>query len=162
MRSLRHILGIGVLAIVLMVIGSVPVVAQLGVSTPPPPPTPGSAPTLAPYVPKGVPVVDANQAIQRTLLLDAYWASREQPLTEDVIVSDPERVMVEQYATRQEAADAYGDGVFVDPAVASEPVWVITIKGKAYVKSIGIRAVTNPTMEAMNCAPKAGHKNRVC
>ena len=69
-------------------------------------------------------------------------------LTQNTIASNPGMVMVKQYATRQEAANVYGDGIFVDPVVASEPVWVVAIKGKAYVKSVGIRGAINHQAEA--------------
>jgi hypothetical protein len=46
-------------------------------------------------------------------------------------------VVVEPYATRQEAADTYwGDG-FGDPEIASESVWVVAIKGEVSVMMIG-------------------------
>jgi hypothetical protein len=46
-------------------------------------------------------------------------------------------IIVERYATRQEAADVYGGGGFGDPEVASEPVWVVRIKGKVCLRTPG-------------------------
>jgi hypothetical protein len=62
---------------------------------------------------------------------------REQPLTEAFIATHPDMVVVERYATRQEASDVYWGHVFPDPEVASEPVWVVTIKGKVSARTIG-------------------------
>lgn len=104
----------------------------------PSPPTPGPPPTDIPYEPeRGEPVRNREEAIQRVLLIDSDWAAREQPLTKEVLAANADMIIVEQYATRQEAADEYfGDG-FGDPAVASEPVWVVRIKGKACLMTVG-------------------------
>jgi hypothetical protein len=100
-------------------------------STPPPPPTPGPPPTPLPYEPKGgEPVRNRDEAIQRVLLMESNLAIREQPLTPDMII-------VERYATRQEASDVYFGGGFGDPEVASEPVWVVRIKGKVCLSMPG-------------------------
>ena len=106
--------------------------------TPPLPPTPGPPPTSAPYKPEGgEPVRNREEAIQHVLLIDSDWAAREQPLTKEMLAANPDMIIVEQYATRQEAADRYfGDG-FGDPAIASEPVWVVRIKGKACLMTVG-------------------------
>lgn len=106
--------------------------------SPPPPPTPGPPPTSAPYKPEGgEPVRNREEAIQHVLLIDSDWAAREQPLTKEMLAANPDMIIVEQYATRQEAADRYfGDG-FGDPAIASEPVWVVRIKGKACLMTVG-------------------------
>jgi hypothetical protein len=101
-------------------------------STPPPPPTPGPPPTPVPYEPKGgEPVRNRDEAIERALLIDSDRVVREQPLTPDMII-------VERYATRQEAADVYTGGGFGDPEVASEPVWVVRIKGKVCLRMRGV------------------------
>jgi hypothetical protein len=99
--------------------------------TPPAPPTPGPPPTSAPYKPEGgEPVGNRDEAIQRALLIDSRGAVREQPLT-------PDMVIVERYATRQEAADVYGFGTWTEPGVMSEPVWVARIKGKVCLSIAG-------------------------
>jgi hypothetical protein len=104
----------------------------------PPPPTPGHPPvSVSDTAPRGNPVTNRGEAIRRALSLDSKWTIREQPLTEERITANLDMVIVEPYATRQEAADAYwGDG-FNDPEIASEPVWVVIIKGKASVKAVG-------------------------
>ena len=106
--------------------------------TPPPPPTPGPPSTSAPYKPEGgEPVRNRDEAIQRALLIDSGPAVREQPLTRELLAANPDMVIVERYATRQEASDVYGFGTWVEPGVMSEPVWVVRIKGKACIKTVG-------------------------
>ncbi len=106
--------------------------------TPPPPPTPGPPPTSAPYKPEGgEPVRNREEAIQRALLIESGSAVREQPLTEEVLAANPDMVIVERYATRQEASDVYGFGTWTEPGVMSEPVWVVRIKGKACLMTVG-------------------------
>ena len=107
-------------------------------STPLPPPTPGPPPTSAPYKPEGgEPVRNRDEAIQRALLIESGSAVREQPLTEEVLAANPDMVIVERYATRQEASDVYGFGTWTEPGVMSEPVWVVRIKGKACLMTVG-------------------------
>jgi len=45
-------------------------------------------------------------------------------------------IVVESYATRQEASDVYWGDKFADPKIASEPVWVVIIKGRVSVRTI--------------------------
>lgn len=106
--------------------------------TPPPfPPTPGPEPTAAPVARTGEPVTNREEAIRRALYFDSLWTIRKEPLTEETIAANPDMIVVEPYATRQEASDVYwGDGV-PDPKVASEPVWVVIIKGKVSVRIVG-------------------------
>jgi len=106
--------------------------------TPPPPPTPGPPPTAAPYKPEGgEPVRNRDEAIQRALLVDSGLAAREQSLTKEMLAANPDMVIVERYATRQEASDVYGFGTWTEPEVMSEPVWVVRIKGKACLSMPG-------------------------
>ena len=105
---------------------------------PPPPPTPGPPPTDVPYKPEGgEPVRTREEAIQRALLIESGMAVREQPLTEEVLAANPDMVVVERYATRQEASDVYGLGTWIEPEVMSEPVWVVRIKGKVCLRMPG-------------------------
>jgi hypothetical protein len=106
-------------------------------TTPPPPPTPGPEPTLVPDTSVAHPVSNSVEAIKSVLAADKFWATREQLLTEEKIAATPDMVIVEQYATRGAAAEVYNGGHSPDPAVESEPVWVITIKGKVHVRAIG-------------------------
>jgi hypothetical protein len=121
---------------VLLTLATAIIVAGAGVwspssSTPPPPPTPGPPPTPWPYKPEGgEPVRNRDEAVQRVLLMESDSAVREQPLAPDMII-------VEQYATRQEASDVYGFGTWTEPGVMSEPVWVVRIKGKVCLKTPG-------------------------
>lgn len=121
---------------VLLTLATAIIVAGAGLwspssSTPPPPPTPGPFPTRLPYKPEGgEPIRNREEAIQRALLIDSELAIREQPLTPDMII-------VERYATRQEASDVYFGDRFGDPEVASEPVWVVRIKGKVCLRTPG-------------------------
>lgn len=106
---------------------------------PPLPPTPGPPPTPVQDVgtTRGEAVINRDEAIQRALFLDSQGTIRERPLTKETIAANPEMVVVEPYATRQEAADTYwGDG-FGDPEIASESVWVVAIKGEVSVMMIG-------------------------
>jgi hypothetical protein len=70
-------------------------------------------------------------------LIDSDWAAREQPLTKEMLAANPDMVIVERYATRQEASDVYGLGTWTEPEVMSEPVWVVRIKGKACLMTVG-------------------------
>jgi len=123
----------------LLILATTIIVAGAGLwspssSTPPPPPTPGPPPTPLPYEPKGgEPVRNRDEAIQRALLIDSDLAVREQPLTPDMII-------VEGYATRQEAANVYGFGTWTEPGVMSEPVWVVRLKGKVCLRMPGAGA----------------------
>ena len=106
----------------------------------PPPPTPGPPLTDAPYEPYepgGEPVRNRDEAIQRALLIESGMAVREQPLTEEVLAANPDMVIIERYATRQEASDVYGLGTWTEPEVMSEPVWVVRIKGKVCLRMPG-------------------------
>lgn len=104
----------------------------------PPTPTPGPPPPPAPDVPRGgMPVTSRDEAIQRALFLDSMVVIREQPLTMEGIAASSDLIVAESYKTRQEAANTYwGDG-FADSKIASEPVWVVIIKGEVSVKLIG-------------------------
>jgi len=121
---------------VVLILATAIIVAGAGLwssssSTPPPPPTPGPPPTPLPYKPEGgEPVRNRDEAIRRVLLMESNLAVREQPLT-------PDMVIVERYATRQEASDVYGFGTWTEPGVMSEPVWVVRIKGKVCLKTPG-------------------------
>jgi hypothetical protein len=78
------------------------------------------------------------------LVLEKFWAAHEQPLTEEQIAAHPDRVAVEYYPARGEAADAYSGGHFTDSKMESEPVWVVIIKGKVHVTIIGIAGRDGP------------------
>jgi hypothetical protein len=109
-----------------------------GAPTPVPPPTPGPEPTLVPdLVSRGAPVTTRDEAIRRALYIDPLGTVREQPLTEEAIAANPDMVVVEFYATRQEASDVYWGDRFADPKAASEPMWVVIIKGKVLVRVVG-------------------------
>jgi hypothetical protein len=113
--------------------------AQLRI-TPAPTPTPGVEVSPMAYAAEGgKPVLNREEALQRAMFLDSHWAGRALTLTKDLIAANPDLVIVEQYTTRQEAADVYKQGAFVDPSIASEPVWVIKIKGKISVNFPGTR-----------------------
>jgi hypothetical protein len=57
-------------------------------------------------------------------------------------------IVIESYTTRQEASDVYWGDRFGDPEIASEPVWVVTIKGKVSVEVIGGLPSTQDYVEA--------------
>jgi hypothetical protein len=140
LKAIHHLLVIGVpllatLTVVTLVVGAA---SRKPSPTPPPPPTPGPAPTSVPYKPEGgQPVRSREEAIQRALSLDSTCTVREQPLTEEVLAANPDMIIVESYATRQEASDVYFGDVFPDPEIASEPVWVVIIRGKVSVQVLG-------------------------
>lgn len=114
------------------------------------PPTPGPVPTYAPEQLKreGTPIENREQAIKLALQVDAQRAVRAEPLTYEKVTSVPTLLEVEQVATRQEAANRYGAGGYVDTAVAAEPVWVIKINGKANIRKVGLN--TGKSSEATN------------
>jgi len=138
LKTTNYMIIIAVLLLATLIIAGGAISGQ---SSPvlPLPPTPGPAPTWAPdaYISEGTPITSRDQAVQRALLLDSAWTAREQPLTEEVITANPNMITVEHYATRQEASNVYRWGDFPEPEVASEPVWVVIIKGKVAVRVLG-------------------------
>ncbi len=101
------------------------------------PPTPGSPPTSEPYKPEGREFVDnADEAIRLALLVDSDWAIREKPLTADMVTAN-DNVTVEYYPSRQEAEAVYLGGGSPLEDVASEPVWVVRIRGDVLVRVVG-------------------------
>lgn len=135
---------IGILMLVIILAATAVAVATppwgwwSGAPTPVPPPTPGPEPTVAPSLASGgVPVTNRDEAIHRALYYDSLWTIREEPLTEETVAANPDRIVVESYATRQEASDVYWGDEFADPEIASEPIWVVIIKGKVFVRVVG-------------------------
>lgn len=97
---------------------------------PPPPPTPGLPPTDLPhFLPDSTPIKTRDEAITVALTFDKLWTAR----TEEV---NQHNILVEYYATRQEAADKYDLGVFVDRQDALDPTWVVTLSGEVSASSI--------------------------
>ena len=104
------------------------------VSTLVPPPTPTSfvappKPTTAP-TPSHFDVTTQDLAIKWALYYDSELASRDQPLTQERIETDPEMVIVEFYPTRQEAYNTYGGAILNE---SGNPTWVVIIKGQVSV-----------------------------
>lgn len=98
--------------------------------TPPPPPTPGAFPTDMPhFLPDSTPIRTEEEAIVAAIAFDNLWTAR----TKEVSKSD---ISVEYYATRQEAADKYDLGVFVDKQDALDPTWVVILPGKVSANSL--------------------------
>lgn len=90
----------------------------------------------------GNPVITTrDQAIEQALFCDSYVAIREQLLTKGVIAADPDMVIVEPYASQQEAFAVYEMGWILDKG---PPVWVVIVKGQASVKLPGLSAATGP------------------
>lgn len=107
------------------------------VPSPPPPPSPGPPPTYVPEVLAGEAVETAEMAIQVGLEIDSDWASREQPISREILAAEPGMLVVEHYATRQEADDIYLGGVSGSGESDSGPMWVVRIKGQVLVRVIG-------------------------
>jgi hypothetical protein len=104
----------------------------------PPTPTPGPAPTRETYAPRGGESIEnREEAVQRALLIDSSWAVRQRPLTDEDLAASSHKVIVEFYPTRQEAEAIYLGGGSPIPESASEPVWVVRIKGAVQVQDIG-------------------------
>lgn len=102
----------------------------------PPLPTPGPEPTSPPDSLEGaVPILTREDAIKQAILLDQAWTTREVPLQLEDLIQDNDSILVEHYSTRQEASDLYGFGTLTDIERASEPVWVIVIKGPVTVNT---------------------------
>lgn len=103
---------------------------------PPLPPTPGPEPTSIPESMEGaVPITTREEALKQAISLDQAWTIRDTPLTLDALLKDDTSVVVEKYSTRQEAANLYGFGTLTDKNRASEPVWVVVIKGDVTVNT---------------------------
>lgn len=105
-----------------------------------PPPTPTSlfvappTPTMA-AAPSHLEVTTRDLAIEWALYYDSELATRDQPLTRQMIQANPDMIVVESYPTRQEAYDTYG-GAILNESV-SPPVWVVIIKGRVSVTHPG-------------------------
>lgn len=97
---------------------------------PPPPPTPGPFPTDLPhFLPDSTPIKTREEAITVALAFDSLWTARTATVNKDSLP-------VEYYATRQEAADKYDLGVFVDQQDALDPTWVVTLPGEVSANSM--------------------------
>lgn len=100
-------------------------------------PSPGPEPTSIPDSNEGAyPVTTVEDAIDRAIFLDAAWTERDEPLTREILADNPEKIVVEKYETWQQASDLYGLGVITDKERASEPVWVVVIKGDVVVNTL--------------------------
>jgi hypothetical protein len=80
-------------------------------------------------------VTTRDQAIEWALFYDSYWTNRKQPLTKEMIAASPAKIVVEPYATRQEAYDVYGGAILNEPG---SPTWVVIIKGEVSVEMQGL------------------------
>lgn len=109
--------------------------AQEGLAIPLP--TAGPPPVMPTRVqPLQDAVTTARNAFERALEYDQQLeVTRSKPLTLAVDSTGkivvPANVIIEEFATRQGAADVYGLGVFPQPLDANEPVWTILIDGVA-------------------------------
>lgn len=137
-KSAFVLLTVSLLVIVVAVINNVDAISPSSEKAVPPPPTPGPPPTLAPYEPVGgKPIDNEKDAIRQALLIDSDWATRDQPLTEEYLTANPDKIIVEFYSTRQEAEAVYFGGGSPIREIASEPVWVVRIKGNVHVQVVG-------------------------
>jgi len=114
--------------------GSTSVTMNLSASTVPdtqsPPPTSGAFPTDLPhFLPDSTPIKTREEAIIVALAFDSLWTVRTEIVSEDTLP-------VEYYATRQEAADKYDLGVFVDKQDALDPTWVVILPGEVSANSM--------------------------
>lgn len=141
LKTARYFSAIGVLLLVTLTVTAVTVATSPWgplSGSPPSPPTPGPPPTPEPdTASRGNPITSREGAVRQALYYDSLWAIRKALLTEETIAANPDMIIVEPYATRQEASDVYwGDG-FPNPKIALEPVWVVIIKGKVSVRIVG-------------------------
>jgi hypothetical protein len=129
---------LSLLVATVIVISNVDAISPANEKMLPLPPTPGPSPTLAPYKPEGSePIKNEQDVIRQILLIDSDWATRARPLTEEYITANPDKVIVEFYSTRQEAEAVYLGGGSPIQDIASEPVWVVRIKGDVLVQVVG-------------------------
>ncbi len=104
----------------------------------PPLPTPGPEPTSLPESFEGaIPVTNEIEALERAIALDSAWATRAKPLAVEELLAKPDSYVVEKYSTWQEASDDYGFGTLQESPSASEPVWVVVLKGDVTVHTMG-------------------------
>ena len=137
-KSAFVLLILSLFAISIALINNVDAIKPSSEKAAPSPPTPGPIPTLAPYIPEGgEPITNEEEAIRQALLIDSDWAIREQPLTEADLAASPDQVIVEFYPTRQEAEAVYLGGGSPVQDIASEPVWVVRIRGDVLVQTVG-------------------------
>ncbi len=137
-KSAFVLLIVSLLVIAVAVISNADAISPSSEKAVPAPPTPGLPPTLAPHKPMGgKPIENEEDAIRQALLIDSSWAVRDQPLTEEYLTANPDKIIVEFYSTRQEAEAVYFGGGSPIQDIASEPVWVVRIKGDVHVQDIG-------------------------
>jgi hypothetical protein len=100
------------------------------ITNPPPTPTPGLPPPDLPhFLPDSTPISTQEEAIAIALDFDSLWTARNETI-------DSSKILVEYYANRQEAADKYDLGVFVDKEDALDPTWVVILPGEVQANSI--------------------------
>ena len=113
-------------------------VFQVSVDELPPTPSPGPEPTSIPESLEGaIPVTNEVEALKRAIVLDRAWSTRAAPLEIEGLLANSDSYVVEFYGTWQEASDRYCFGTLEDSPSASEPVWVVILKGDVTVHTMG-------------------------
>lgn len=129
---------LSLLLVIAAVINNASAVDPANQKAAPSPPTRGPEPTLEPYrTMGGEPIEDEIGAIHQALIIDSDWAFRDQTLTEEYLMANPDKVIVEYYPTRQEAEAIYLGGGSPIEDIASEPVWVVRFKGDTFIRVVG-------------------------
>jgi len=146
--KLKLSLGVGIVLLVattLLGLYSRTMASQYRVSPPTPAPTPtpgmpvfGWGPTT---IPLAEPLVTEEQALQRTMLIDASMAVWDSPWSLDTRKVEPNRITLEAFPSR--SAEAGGKGGFAPELDADAgAVWRITIRGSVCLQIIGTRGPT--------------------
>lgn len=108
---------------------------------------PTSAPTVTPgravvewipSTPLSVPLITKEQAIQQVVFYDVAWATWVNPWNRDGLILDPNRVLVELFASRTEESKDAGRNEWFAPEIDADAgaVWRVKVKGEARVNTM--------------------------
>ena len=130
MKNLKFLLFVMLLVIIAGAVWVNVSVTLAGATVAPPlPPTPGAPPFDLPhFLPDSTPIQTEEEAVAAALAFDSSWTARSDAV-------GVESVLVEYYATRQEAADKYDLGVFADEQDGLDPTWVVVLPGEVQANS---------------------------
>ncbi len=91
-------------------------------------------------VPLPKPLETPEEVLQQLLVYDAGWAEWAEPWGLETLVSDPERITLEQFSSRGEESKALGLNEWFHPSTEANvgSVWSITIRGNVRLRMIGV------------------------
>ena len=139
MKRRNLVVSIIVLASVLLTLWAVsigaadPIFQSEAPSLPPSPPPEGFDPIPRPAIPALDKELNEREALEKAFEFDSLGVKWQEPWSPDKVGEDSERVTINLYNSRSEAAKASGRDTWSAPHLeeSAGKVWVITIKGTA-------------------------------